>query len=359
MLPATAIKRCTLLPAVGRRTASTLAVTSRRSARAPSNASRRCMLTMSAQSHPSIPVLSSSTRSIHTPTPTAAAASNSNDASSANQTPSVLVCGGNGALGQAMISTFKQAGYRTISIDFNANPSSDINLLLQRDKNWKENLASMHDQLHALLSSTPTGSHLTTDVRNTSNLEVVIHCAGSWIGGDVQDVNLPRAVDTMLEINLKSAVMASILAARCLTQQGQGMLVLTGAAAAAHDAPTPTMLAYGMSKAATHQLAKSLADKDSGLKNSTVITLLPTMIDTPTNRSFNSNTAEYANWTPPKDFANFVLSYATQLQKKRPASSSTKQTASTDNIMVDAPPMQNGGFYVFQTAQGKTSIKTL
>ncbi len=37
------------------------------------------------------------------------------------------------------------------------------------------------------------------------------------------------------------------------------------------------MLAYGMTKAATHQLATSLAHKDAGLKNATVVCLLPSV----------------------------------------------------------------------------------
>eukprot|EP00808_Paulinella_micropora_P024580 g75817.t1 len=48
---------------------------------------------------------------------------------------------------------------------------------------------------------------------------------------------------------------------------------------------TPGMLAYGACKAAVHQIALSLACSGSGLPpDSSVLTLLPNVIDTPTNR---------------------------------------------------------------------------
>lgn len=101
------------------------------------------------------------------------------------------------------------------------------------------------------------------------------------MGGSVGTNGFLSSVDPMLDINLRSAVCASHLAARFLTQDGSGLLALTGAAAAgAHAlAPTPGMLAYGMSKAATHQLVVSLAHPDSGLKNATVVCLLPSVAD--------------------------------------------------------------------------------
>lgn len=47
------------------------------------------------------------------------------------------------------------------------------------------------------------------------------------------------------------------------------------------------MLGYGMAKAAIHQLTKSLAAKKSGMPDeSTVVALLPTMLDTAQNRKW-------------------------------------------------------------------------
>ena len=78
-----------------------------------------------------------------------------------------------------------------------------------------------------------------------------------------------------------------------------GLLVLTGSAAAL--SPTPGMLGYGLAKAATHHLAISLAAQGSGLPpGAKVVAVLPTVIDTPSNRQFMAGPGvDTGSWTPP------------------------------------------------------------
>lgn len=75
-----------------------------------------------------------------------------------------------------------------------------------------------------------------------------------------------------------------------------GLLALTGANPALKG--TPGMMGYGMAKAAVHQLTKSLAGKDSGLPDdSLVVALLPITLDTPMNRKWMPN-GDFSSWTP-------------------------------------------------------------
>ena len=64
--------------------------------------------------------------------------------------------------------------------------------------------------------------------------------------------------------------------------QANGLIVLTGAAAALE--PTPGMVGYGVSKTSTHFLVRSMAATPS-LKETTTLAILPITIDTPANRS--------------------------------------------------------------------------
>ena len=76
----------------------------------------------------------------------------------------------------------------------------------------------------------------------------------------------------MCKQSVWSASITAHLAAHFLNQNG--VITLPGAAAAIN--PTPSMIGYGMAKAAVHQLTKSLADKSSGLpENSLVACILP------------------------------------------------------------------------------------
>lgn len=78
------------------------------------------------------------------------------------------------------------------------------------------------------------------------------------------------------------------------------------------------------------------------------------MIDTPSNRAMSSNAADYLNWTPPADFAALTLAFAQQLQ---PApTGKTKAKVAVEHMHA---PLQNGGFYTFNTSDGKTTIKLL
>lgn len=75
-----------------------------------------------------------------------------------------------------------------------------------------------------------------------------------------------------------------------------GLLALTGANPALKG--TPGMMGYGLAKAAVHQLTKSLAGKDSGLpENSLVVAILPITLDTPMNRKWMPN-GDFSSWTP-------------------------------------------------------------
>lgn len=85
-----------------------------------------------------------------------------------------------------------------------------------------------------------------------------------------------------------------------------GLLALTGANPALKG--TPGMMGYGMAKAAVHQLTKSLAGKDSGLPdNSLVVAILPITLDTPMNRKWMPN-GDFSSWTPLEFIAEYGIS---------------------------------------------------
>merc|ERR1711959_298558 len=91
----------------------------------------------------------------------------------------------------------------------------------------------------------------------TEDLNLVFCAAGGWAGGSIKSKELTQAVDKMVSFNLHSALQASRIAALKLSPGG--LLVLTGAAAALE--PTKGMIAYGVTKAATHHLTKSMAQE--------------------------------------------------------------------------------------------------
>lgn len=165
------------------------------------------------------------------------------------------------------------------SIDMNPNESADFNLIVDRDGSW-------NDQETSILSK--IGTEL-----NGEKLDAVICVAGGWAGG-----NAAKDLAKNSELMWKQSVWTSSISAAVSAQflKSGGFLALTGAKAALEA--TPGMIGYGMAKAAIHQLTQSLAGKDSGLPDgSLVVAILPVTLDTPMNRKWMP-TADFGTWTP-------------------------------------------------------------
>lgn len=91
-----------------------------------------------------------------------------------------------------------------------------------------------------------------------------------------------------------TSTISSAVAAHHLKEGG--VLALTGAKPALEG--TPSMIGYGMAKAAVHQLTRSLSQKGSGLPDNTlVLSILPVTLDTPMNRKWMPK-ADFTSWTP-------------------------------------------------------------
>lgn len=83
---------------------------------------------------------------------------------------------------------------------------------------------------------------------------------------------------------------------------------------------TPETIGYGLSKAAVHQLIKSLGSGKSGLpRGSLCVGLLPVTLDTVVNRHSMPD-ADISGWTPTKYIVDLL--YKWSLGKERPKNGS-------------------------------------
>lgn len=82
-------------------------------------------------------------------------------------------------------------------------------------------------------------------------------------------------------MNLLPCLYAGHLAATTLEKQG--LLIFVGAASVFKE-PQPEMIAYSLAKTAVHSLALNLSQSSALPDDTTVITILPEIIDTPANR---------------------------------------------------------------------------
>jgi NAD(P)-dependent dehydrogenase (short-subunit alcohol dehydrogenase family) len=198
----------------------------------------------------------------------------------------VLVSGGLGALGQAVVQRFRAAGDQVAVIDkIQATAGADL-------------VCGGVD----LADAQQTRAAVERVVATLGGIDVLVNVAGGFVWQLFADIEIANW-DRMYAMNLKTAVLLTQAALPALRKAPAGRIVLVGAGAAAGKAAAG-MAAYTASKAGVHKLAESLADelKDAGI---TVNAVLPGVIDTATNRK-DMPDADFKRWVAPAALANVI-----------------------------------------------------
>ena len=136
-----------------------------------------------------------------------------------------------------------------------------------------------------------------------NRLDALVHTIGGYAGG-IPLWNLDAAtLDRMLALNLRAGYVLARAVLEPMRRQGSGSIVNVNAKAALDHAAGAA--AYAASKAASLALFDSLAAdlRGSGIR---VNSVLPSIIDTPANRSAMPN-ADFATWPKPDDIARVIL----------------------------------------------------
>jgi NAD(P)-dependent dehydrogenase (short-subunit alcohol dehydrogenase family) len=230
---------------------------------------------------------------------------------------SVLVYGGAGQLGACVVAAFAGRGWAVASADLAASSGAAVSVVLDRAAEPAAQAAQVLSELAA------RGDEY-------ASLSAVVCVAGGWSGSGAADAAVFADVGRMLAMNVWPAVAAAHVAAARLAPGG--LLALTGAAAAL--GPTAGALGYGMAKAATHQLGRSLAAPGGLPRPAVVAAVAPVILDTASNRAAMPS-ADVSSWTPLHVVADLLLAWAS-----------------------DAPP-RSGTLHVLRTTSGKTDVEVL
>lgn len=133
-------------------------------------------------------------------------------------------------------------------------------------------------------------------------LDVLINIAGGFRWQTLADGD-PAVWDHLYATNVKTAANASRAALDMLKASPAGRIVNVGAAGAVKAGAG--MGAYAAAKAGVHRLTESLAEELKG-DGVTVNAVLPSIIDTPTNRA-DMPDADFSAWVAPADLAEVIL----------------------------------------------------
>ncbi|WP_206335820.1 SDR family NAD(P)-dependent oxidoreductase [Rhizorhabdus phycosphaerae] len=197
----------------------------------------------------------------------------------------IIVTGGLGALGRAVVAELAGRGHDIAVVDV-ATPSGDLQgrlVLGGVDLGDEVAVKAAYDDIAGQLGG----------------IDGLVNVAGGFLWETVTDGSLD-SWDRMYRMNLRTAVISSRAAAAHM--KAGGAIVNIGAAAAGNAAMG--MAPYAASKAGIKAFTESFADELKS-RSIRVNAVLPTIIDTPTNRA-DMPDADRSGWVTPAGAARAI-----------------------------------------------------
>lgn len=198
----------------------------------------------------------------------------------------ILVTGGFGALGRAVVAELAIQGAKVVAVDVAPQGGAEGAALALPGVDITDPAAA--EQAVASV------------VDRLGGIDGLVNVAGGFTWETILDGSV-ESWDAMYRINVRTALLMSQAVARRLAGKG-GAIVNIGANASTKAAMG--MGAYAASKAGVARLTEALAEelKDQGVR---VNAVLPSIIDTPVNRK-DMPDAEFDRWVAPAALAKVV-----------------------------------------------------
>ena len=202
----------------------------------------------------------------------------------------VLVAGGTGALGSAVVRELLDAGYDVT-----------VTWIVDRElERAREELGERVDFVRADLMDPAGGAD--EAVAGVDDLEAVVDLVGGFADGPLVHETSWDEFERMLRLNVAPAFNLAHAAMPRLVERGGGAFVAVSARAALR--PFPGAAGYITAKAAVIAFIQAL-DAEYRKRGVRANAILPSVIDTPANRRDQPD-ADHSNWVQPADIARVV-----------------------------------------------------
>ncbi len=208
-----------------------------------------------------------------------------------------LVAGGTGGLGRAVSLAFLEEGAKVVVTYRDRKEWDDLKAISAAS------ISSLAGHRVDVTDSAGVGQLVQKVVAEYGHLDVMVNTVGAYAGGMKLWETDPKVFDQMLTLNLRAGYTLLRAVVPEMLKQKQGAIISLASKAALDHAAGAA--AYAASKAAAVAMIDSLAAdlKGSGVR---VNSILPSIIDTPANRSAMPN-ADFAQWPKPEEIARVIL----------------------------------------------------
>jgi NAD(P)-dependent dehydrogenase (short-subunit alcohol dehydrogenase family) len=204
---------------------------------------------------------------------------------------SILVAGGTGALGSAVLRELLGAGY-----------SVTATWLVERERERVEADFGDAAGLTLVEADLMEPQAVESAVGSVDDLGAVVNLVGGFMSGPRVHETEPDDWERMLRLNLRPGFLLARAAVPRMLERGGGSYV--GVSARPALQPFPGSAAYATAKAGVIAFVKGL-DADYAKKGVRANAILPSIIDTPANRSATPD-ADFSKWVGPADIAKVV-----------------------------------------------------
>jgi len=208
-----------------------------------------------------------------------------------------IVTGGAGGLGAAVVKAFLSEGAR-VGVPFRR--AGELEGL--REKLSLDPEASLSGAVVDLTDETAIAEYAQSVAEDRSGLDILVNAAGGFGGGKPVHETPWSVWQEQLDVNLKTAVLASKAAVPHMLKRGGGSIVNVSSRPATQDGKD--IAAYSAAKRAILQLTDAMAAelRESAI---TVNAVLPSVIDTPANRQAMPK-ADFSRWVKPEEIAGVI-----------------------------------------------------
>jgi NAD(P)-dependent dehydrogenase (short-subunit alcohol dehydrogenase family) len=205
----------------------------------------------------------------------------------------VLVTGGTGALGRAVVDAFSASNALSV-VTYISDREVESAMARMKIADLIKADITKEDQVIKLVSGV---------VKKHGRIDVLVNVVGGYLGGKKVSELEANEWDKMMNLNLRSSFLISKHVLPVMVRAKQGKIVhissRTGLKSSGYDS------AYAASKSGLIRLVESISEeeKEHGINANCV---LPSIIDTDANRKAMPN-ADSSKWVKTRDVANLVL----------------------------------------------------